>query len=73
MITDVDRRVLKIMGKNLLVTTGELSRMLQKEDLNGNSFSISRLLELGYVEKVESIGTTLVITQKGLRALKEEV
>jgi len=71
MLTEADKKILKVMGKNLLMTTGELSRAINREAANGEMPSLQRLIELGYVEKVESIGTTLVLTQKGMRAMKE--
>ena len=72
MLTENDRRILQVMSKNLLMTTGELSRSLKSIEPNGGPPSIQRLLEMGYIEKVESIGTTLVVTQKGLRAIRDD-
>ena len=71
MLSENDRKILQLMGKNLLMTTGELARIL-KTEYNGSAPSLQRLMEMGYVEKVESIGTALVVTQKGMRALKED-
>lgn len=34
-------------------------------------FGIQRLSNMGYIQKVESLGTCFVITQEGARALKE--
>lgn len=71
MLSENDRKILQIMDKNLLMTTGELARIMETE-YNGNASSLQRLMEMGYVEKVESIGTALVVTQKGMRAVKED-
>ena len=72
MLSDGDRRILELLSKQLLVTKGELLVQLNREKHNGSDVSIGRLKEMGYIDKVESLGTCLVITQKGMRALKEE-
>ncbi len=51
----------------------EIARSLNRNDYNGTSTSISRLQELGYLDKVESLGTSFVITQKGIRAAKSHI
>lgn len=69
MLSDVDKRVLELLSKQLLITKGELLVQMNREKHNGSDISINRLREMGYIDKVESLGTCLVITQKGMRAL----
>ncbi len=71
MLTDTDKKILEILSKQLLITKGELVTQLSSHNLDGAEMSINRLRELGYIEKVESLGTCFVITQKGMRVLKE--
>jgi len=71
MLTDMDRKVLEILNKKLLTTKTELAMALNKEDFDGTEINIQRLKEMGYVEKVESLGIVFVITQRGIRALRE--
>ncbi len=71
MLSDVERRILELLSKQLLITKGELVIQLNRERHNGSDISIHRLREMGYIDKVESLGTCLVITQKGMRALNE--
>lgn len=70
MLTESDKRVLEIFRKNLLTTKSELKRSLQGRE-DGTDISIQRLRDMGYIDKVESLGTCFVITQKGMRILKE--
>ena len=70
-ITETDKKVLEILNKKLLTTKTELAMALNKEDFDGTDINIQRLRELGYVEKVESLGVVFVITQRGIRALRE--
>lgn len=72
MLTENDKRVLETIGKRLLITKGELSEIMKSGDYNGNGTSLQRLKDMGYVEAIESLGTCLVVTQKGIRALKEQ-
>ncbi|UCD07756.1 MAG: hypothetical protein JSW41_02180 [Candidatus Aenigmatarchaeota archaeon] len=67
----MERRILELLSKQLLITKGELTVQLNRERHNGSDISIHRLREMGYIDKVESLGTCLVITQKGMRALNE--
>lgn len=71
MLNDMERRILQLLSKQLLVTKGELIVQLNREKHNGSDVSIGKLRDMGYLDKVESMGTCLVITQKGMRALKE--
>ena len=71
MLTDLDRRVLQAMSKELLLRKSEIASLANLTDSDGVDVTIGRLTELGYVDKVESLGLCYVITQKGLRLIKE--
>jgi hypothetical protein len=71
MLSDVEKRILELLSKQLLVTKSELIVQLNREKHNGSDISIHRLRDMGYIDKVESLGTCLVITQKGMRALAD--
>ncbi|HDD72651.1 MAG TPA: hypothetical protein ENG00_01005 [Candidatus Aenigmarchaeota archaeon] len=71
MLSDTDKKIMEIISKQLLITKAELARKLNKEEYDGTEVNVSRLIELGYISEVESLGTCLVITQKGIRALKD--
>jgi len=67
MLSESDRKLLEILSKKHLVTKGEL----KFKEHDGVDLNLNRLIELGLVEKVESLGTAFVITQKGIRAIGE--
>jgi hypothetical protein len=73
MMSDVERRILELASRNLLVTKGEIARALNRDEYDGTEVCVGRLQELGFLEKIESLGTAFVITQKGIRAFKGEV
>ncbi|RLI97851.1 MAG: hypothetical protein DRO99_02310 [Candidatus Aenigmatarchaeota archaeon] len=66
-LSDVDRRVLDILANQLLVNKTELVRKLGS---NGVGTSLDKLMNMGFVDKVESLGICYVITQQGIRAMK---
>ena len=72
-LSETDKKVLRVMSDRLLVTKGELATALKKElkDVSSSDVSIQRLKDMGYVDAVESMGNCYVVTQKGMRALKE--
>ncbi len=70
MLTDSEKRILELMSRQLLVTKAEIASHLGKAVLDGEQYSVNRLVDMGYVEKVESLGTCYVITQAGIRAVK---
>jgi hypothetical protein len=70
MMSDTERKILEFMSKNLLTTTHELSAYLKRERHNGTDIAIQRLKDSGLIEKVESLGTCFVITQKGMKHLR---
>lgn len=69
---DSERKILEMMSRQLLVTRSEIAAHLGKALLDGEQYSVNRLVDMGYVEKVESLGTCYVITQAGIRAMKQE-
>ncbi len=73
MMSDVERKILELASKNLLITKEEITRFLNMNDYNGTDTNMGRLRELGYLDKVESLGTSFVITQKGIRAANGQV
>ena len=73
MMSDVERKILELASKNLLITKEEIARSLNRNDYNGTSTSVSRLQQMGFIDKVESLGTSFVITQKGIRASKSSI
>lgn len=73
MMSDIETKILELASKNLLVTKEEIARMLNRGEYNGTDTSVARLQEMGFLDKVESLGTSFVITQKGIRAAKGQV
>ncbi len=59
------------MSKQMLLTKSELAVQLQKENYDGAEVVLQRLRELGYIDKIESMGNCIVITQKGLKAMRD--
>jgi len=70
MLTPVENDVLKILSKRQLVTKSEL--VIQLGGGNGISTAVQRLKDMGYIDSVESLGNCLVITQAGIRNLKND-
>ena len=69
-LSEVDKRVLDILSNQLLVNKGEL---VQKIGSNGIGTSLEKLMGMGLVDRVESLGVCYVITQHGIRAIKGNV
>jgi hypothetical protein len=70
MLSDQEKRVLEVISKQLLITKGEIISLLNKEKVNGTDVMLQRLRDSGYIDKVESLGTCFVVTQKGIRAMQ---
>jgi hypothetical protein len=70
MLTEQEKRVLEIVSKQLLITKGEIRSLLSKERADGTEIMLQRLRDGGYIDKVESLGTCFVITQRGIRAVQ---
>jgi hypothetical protein len=73
MMSEVERKILELAARNLLITKEEIARLLNRDSYDGTSVCVGRLEELGLLDKVESLGTAFVITQKGIRAFKGKV
>lgn len=71
MLTMVENEILNIMNKQQLITKSELSIQLKKDNHNGVDNAVQRLKDMGYIDSVESLGNCLVITQSGIRTLRE--
>jgi len=70
MLSEQERRVLELVSRQLLVTKGEIMSFLNKEKVNGTDVMLQHLRDSGYIDKVESLGTCFVVTQKGIRAMQ---
>jgi len=71
MLSEIEKKILELLSRQLLITMGELIVQLNRERYDGTGVSIQRLRDMGYIDKIESLGTCLVITQKGMRALRD--
>lgn len=71
MLTEMDLKILNILKIRHLITKSELIIQLNREGINGNLANIEKLTDMGYVDRVESLGTCIVITQKGMRVLEQ--
>jgi hypothetical protein len=70
MLSEQEKKVLEVVSRQLLITKGEIMSFLNKEKVNGTDVMLQRLRDSGYIDKVESLGTCFVITQKGIRAMQ---
>lgn len=70
MLTEQEKRILEIVSKQLLITKGEIMSLLNKEKVNGTDLMLQRLRDASYIDKIESLGTCFVVTQKGIRAVQ---
>ena len=70
MLKESEMMILKVMRQKLLTTKNELSKVMESNGCKDINMDLHRLVDLGYVEKVHSLGTCYVISQKGMRALK---
>ncbi len=70
-LTEMDKKILEIVNRQLLVSIPELLKAMEKEELDGAESVLNRLQEEGFLNIIEPLGkTSYVITQKGMRALK---
>ncbi|MFH1444984.1 MAG: hypothetical protein ABIF08_00715 [Nanoarchaeota archaeon] len=72
MLSETEEQILAILKGKHLITKHELVTRLQRENGNSTQVNVERLIDMGYVDKVESLGTCLVITQKGIRLLENK-
>ena len=71
MLSETEEKILDILKGKHLITKHELVKHLQKEEWDGTQVNVDRLMDMGYIDKIESLGTCLVITQKGIRFLED--
>jgi hypothetical protein len=69
-LNEGERKILEIMSKNLLLTKAEISYHLSKEGYDSVDDCLRSLMDMDLVQKVESLGVSFVITQKGLKMVK---
>lgn len=70
-LTEMDKKILEIVNRQLLVSIPELLKAMEKEELDGAESVLNRLQEEGFLNIIEPLGkTSYVITQKGMRALR---
>ncbi len=69
-LSERERKVLEIMSENLLLTKSEISYRLSKEGYDGIDDCLRSLMDMDLIQKVESLGVSFVITQKGLKMVK---
>lgn len=72
MLNEKDLKVLKVMSSNLLLTKSEITRQLSEDGFEETNEVLMKLKDMDLVKRVESIGTSFVITSKGLKALKKD-
>ncbi len=65
--TDSERRILDLLKKSHVLTKGEFARA----GVSNAERAIQRLKEQGLITAIESMGNSLAITQKGMRASGE--
>jgi len=70
MLTLVENQILSIMSRRQLITKSELAMQLRRDNHNGVDIAVQRLKDMGYLDTVESLGNCLVITQAGIRTLR---
>ena len=64
-----EKKILEIISEKLLIGKGELALSLGSQGTNGFNSALDHLKEKGFIDTVGGLGTSIVITQKGLREL----
>jgi len=72
MLNSNEKRILEIINNKLLITEKELNEILKKENIDGAPTTFRKFVDSGFIEKITSLGTCIVITQKGMRALRDK-
>lgn len=67
-----EKRVLQLLEKGNVLTKSELLSVLARERLTSGEAAVSKLKSQGLVDFVQNLGNCVVITKKGMRALKGE-
>jgi len=71
-LTDIERKILELLGSSNLLTKSELGIKVKQAGFNGTAdIGLQRLRQIGYVEHVESLGNCFVLTQDGIKAYED--
>ena len=65
---DLERQIFDLICRQLLVNKKELVNRFRAT--GSLDTGLARLMDMGYIDKVESLGTCYVATQKGIRAFE---
>ena len=65
---DLERQIFDLICRQLLVNKKELVSKFRST--GGLDTGLARLMDMGYIDKVESLGTCYVATQKGIKAFE---
>lgn len=65
---DIEKQIFELVCKQLLVNKKEL--IARFRSTGGLETGLARLIDMGYIDKVESLGTCYVATQKGIRVFE---
>ncbi len=65
MMGDIEKQIFDMVCRQLLVNKKELVSKFKAT--GGLETGLARLMDMGYIDKVESLGTCYVATQKGIR------
>lgn len=65
---EIEKQIFELICRQLLVNKKEL--ITRFKSTGGLETSLAKLIDIGYVDKVESLGTCYVATQKGIRVFE---
>ncbi len=65
MIGELEKQIFDMVCRQLLVNKKEL--IAKFKATGGLETGLARLIDMGYIDRVESLGTCYVATQKGIR------
>jgi len=65
---ELEKQIFDMVCRQLLVNKKEL--VTRFKATGGLETGLSRLIEMGFIDKVESLGTCYVATQKGIRVFE---
>lgn len=72
MLNPNERQVLELLKKNHLMTTTEMATAAAREKVDSLDVAVARLRDRGLIDSVQNMGNYVVITKKGMQALKGE-
>jgi predicted transcriptional regulator len=70
MMGDVEKQIFDMICKQHLVNRKELVSRFKAT--GGLETGLSKLIDMGLISKVESLGTCYVVTQKGIRTFEND-